>query len=90
MQNGSREKLIDDLLTMSDERLIRWTLSGEHPEGYIAELGRLVFELRFTKRNLDATANMTLATRRMAIATWAIAAITLVTQIALIMLTFRR
>ncbi len=90
MQNESREKLIDTLLTMPDEQLIRWTLSGEHPEGYIAELGRLVFELRFTKRNLDATTNITLATRNMAIATWAIALITLITQIALILVTLRR
>jgi len=83
----SQANLIDGLVNKPDDELIRWTLSGQAPDGHIAALGRLVFELRCAKRNLEATTNMASATKNMVRATWAIALITLVTQIALVLMT---
>jgi len=82
MVDESQDRMIDDLLNMSDEKLIRWTLSGSNPEAYIGQYGRLVFEMRCATKNLKAT-------KHMMVATWAIALITLATQIALIMVTVK-
>lgn len=55
MANENRANMIEGLLRMPDDELIRWTLSGEHPEGYIAELGRLVIDLRCSTQTLKVT-----------------------------------
>lgn len=82
MVDESHEKMVEDLLKKTDDELIRWTCSGRQPEGYIAQTGRLIFEMRCASKSLKAATNMVKVT-------WAIALITLATQIALIVITLR-
>ena len=82
MVDESHEKMVEGLLKKTDDELIRWTCSGRQPEGYIAQTGRLIFEMRCASKSLKAATNMVKVT-------WAIALITLATQIALIVITLR-
>ena len=58
MVDESHEKMVEDLLKKTDDELIRWTCSGRQPEGYIAQTGRLIFEMRCASKSLKAATNM--------------------------------
>jgi len=90
MVNESHKNMIEGLLKMSDDQLVRWTLSSDIPDGLIAQYGRLVFDMRCAIENRKAATDMVIATARMVKATWAIALITLATQVALIVMMLER
>ncbi len=87
------------ILAMSDDELQLWALSGD-AGSYVHELGQTAMNMRCSLRMADVTKEMASAnrdlvsstvslvhqTRKLVTATWALVLITLLTQIALIVL----
>jgi len=88
-----------EILEMSDYDLQRWTLSGE-AGSYVHQIGQTALNMRCALRMADVTREMASAnrdlvnstvslvhaTRKLVTATWALVLITLLTQIAMIVL----
>lgn len=52
-----------EILAMSDEQLMEWTLSGD-VGSYVHELGQTAMNMRVAQRNLDANREMVAQTRQ--------------------------
>lgn len=77
-----------ELLNMSDQALLEWLVSdlrSGYKNGTVSstELAEAILTMRATTQNAGYT-------RHLAISTWAIAAITLITQVALVILTLKK
>jgi len=91
------------LMTMSDDDLMFYTLSGEQGS-YVHEIGQTAMNMRVSLRSLEVTREMARAnellsnetsnlatyTRQLAVSTWAVAIITLITQVALVVMAVRK
>ncbi len=75
----------DDFMKMTDEELVRFTLSGDVGT-YAHRMGETAISLRNSLRNLQAARETAKYTKNIALATWGVVMITLLTQSALILL----
>jgi hypothetical protein len=97
-RGGSTIMAIDprQLLAMTDEQLQIWALSGEEGS-YVHQIGETAMAMRCSLRMAEAsdrttaiTVGLVQQTRNLAFATSGIVLITLVTQVALIVLTLAK
>ena len=78
-----------EILAMPDNQLMAWTLSGEE-DSYAHKIGETAINMRASLRMVEATTRLSTYTQRLALATWGIVLITLLTQISLIYLSATR
>jgi hypothetical protein len=101
-REGFMADSFENILVMSDEELMQW-LASELRSSYVnggesaTKMVETVLTMRATIKNLSAakevslyTRDLAASTKNLAIGTWAIAVITLVTQMTLLILTLRR
>ncbi len=91
------------IMAMSDGDLMHWTLAGD-VGSYAYGMGKVALEMRLANRQAEAalesakaakvaadyTKELASFTRNLAVATWGIVAITLLTQVALILVTLKK
>jgi hypothetical protein len=78
-----------ELSAMNDHDLQHWALSGG-PGSYVHEIGRAAMDMRCSLRMIEASNRMVTAMRNVALAIWGVVIITLITQIALILLALKK
>lgn len=78
-----------DILAMSDDELMLWTLSGMEGS-YVHKIGETAMIMRNSIKTLKATKQLVTHTKGLAVATWGIVVITFLTQVSLIYLTATR
>ncbi len=71
------------ILAKSDDELMVWALSGE-ADSYVHRLGETAMNMRSAIKMVEASKELAAHTRILAISTWGIVVITLLTQLALI------
>ena len=77
-----------EYLAMSDQELMEHAMNAL-PGSIQANLASSLISMRTAIKNAETTENLARYTKILAIATWGVAAITFLTQIALIVLTFK-
>lgn len=72
-----------EILKMSDDDLMFWTLSGQG-DSYVHKIGETAMNMCSSLRVEQATMGLVAHTKRLVFATWGVVLITLATQAALI------